>query len=400
MNNTVKRIVEIVFQNVEMTDEVRALQDEVMDNCQERYADLLKRGVSEDDAVAAVVESLRGMEEVLADYPRKAQADGWQPTANEAYQSSTAGISRIQLELTEWDAELLPSKNGRVNVRCEGGNADLIDVRFEGETMRIVEDLSRANQSRQEKVLEEPNSANWHSIGDMLRDVTRFARRATEQAVSGLGIMTGGMVCIEVPESVTEVRHHATSGNLEIEEIQLRRIESSCTSGDLEIKCPGVVEYVQLNTTSGNIEIECPGMMEYVQLNTTSGDIELETNILRGQLNTMSGDVELDGGFSELAVNTVSGDIELNSTSIHMGRAELRTVSGDAKVDAAKCGIDELKINSTSGDLTVRLPDDNGGVHAEIKTVSGDVNNDYEDAGLNAPVQIRAKTVSGDVNIR
>ena len=37
MNASVRRIVELVFQDVELTDEVRALREEVMNNCQERY---------------------------------------------------------------------------------------------------------------------------------------------------------------------------------------------------------------------------------------------------------------------------------------------------------------------------------------------------------------------------
>ncbi len=58
MNTTVARIVEIMFQNTQMSDEVQALKDEVMNNCQERYQDMIDRGMDEDEAVAAVVDSL------------------------------------------------------------------------------------------------------------------------------------------------------------------------------------------------------------------------------------------------------------------------------------------------------------------------------------------------------
>ena len=36
MNETVKRIVEILFQDTEMTEEVQAMRDELMGNCQQR----------------------------------------------------------------------------------------------------------------------------------------------------------------------------------------------------------------------------------------------------------------------------------------------------------------------------------------------------------------------------
>ena len=74
MNETVAKIVELLFQDVEMNGEVQAIHDEVMNNCQERFGDLLARGLTEDEAVAAVVESLKGMEEVLAGYPRRQAA--------------------------------------------------------------------------------------------------------------------------------------------------------------------------------------------------------------------------------------------------------------------------------------------------------------------------------------
>ena len=67
MNDTVARIVEIMFQDVEMNEETAAIRDEVMDYCQERYQDLVNSGMTEDDAVAAVIESLKGMEDVLAE---------------------------------------------------------------------------------------------------------------------------------------------------------------------------------------------------------------------------------------------------------------------------------------------------------------------------------------------
>ena len=66
MNQTVKRIVDILFQDTVENDETRALHEELMNNCQEHYQDLVDRGLSEDEAVAEVVESLKGMKDVIA----------------------------------------------------------------------------------------------------------------------------------------------------------------------------------------------------------------------------------------------------------------------------------------------------------------------------------------------
>ena len=87
-NETVERIVNLLFQDVEMTDEVQALYDETMSNCQERYQDMTSRGLSDDDAIAAVVESLKGMEDVISQYPKKSEA----PEAEEAPKSAEVPV--------------------------------------------------------------------------------------------------------------------------------------------------------------------------------------------------------------------------------------------------------------------------------------------------------------------
>ena len=76
MNTTVARIVEILFQDYELTDELLTIKDEVMSNCQERFQDCVNRGLTEDEAISAVIESLKGMEEVLSAYPKRAGAAG------------------------------------------------------------------------------------------------------------------------------------------------------------------------------------------------------------------------------------------------------------------------------------------------------------------------------------
>ena len=87
-NETVERIVNLLFQDVEMTDEVQALYDETMSNCQERYQDMTSRGLSDDDAIAAVVESLKGMEDVISQYPKKSES----PEAEEAPKSADVPV--------------------------------------------------------------------------------------------------------------------------------------------------------------------------------------------------------------------------------------------------------------------------------------------------------------------
>ena len=72
MNTTIEKIVNLLFEDLAETEETIAIREEILQNCQERYQDLREAGISEDDAIHAVIESLSGMEEMLSEYPRKA----------------------------------------------------------------------------------------------------------------------------------------------------------------------------------------------------------------------------------------------------------------------------------------------------------------------------------------
>ena len=70
MNATVQRIVELLFEDLEMSAEVQAIKDEVMNNCQERYEDLLAQGLSEDEAIAAIYAGKIVSGEIIVDSTR------------------------------------------------------------------------------------------------------------------------------------------------------------------------------------------------------------------------------------------------------------------------------------------------------------------------------------------
>lgn len=162
-NETVERIVNLLFQDVEMTDEVQALYDETMSNCQERYQDMTSRGLSDDDAIAAVVESLKGMEDVISQYPKKSEA----PEAEEAPKSAEvpvddggdgeqtdftfhpADIGRIEMTMVCDDVHLEESPDGDVHVcfeDVEGAKASI--CRIEDGVLRVCRDPDAPKRNR------------------------------------------------------------------------------------------------------------------------------------------------------------------------------------------------------------------------------------------------------------
>ena len=71
MNDQIAAIVDALFQNTVINEETLALHEELMNNCQEHYADLVARGETPEDALEIINDSLNGMKEVIAEYPRR-----------------------------------------------------------------------------------------------------------------------------------------------------------------------------------------------------------------------------------------------------------------------------------------------------------------------------------------
>ncbi len=132
-NETVERIVDLVFQNTEMTDEIKALYDETLSNCQEHYHDMIFHGFSEDDAIPP---SSRAIDQ----YPKKATSqipnESKADTANSADEVESADtdvqteytlhpdlMKRIEMMLVCEDVHVDPSSDDDVHVILTDKNA-------------------------------------------------------------------------------------------------------------------------------------------------------------------------------------------------------------------------------------------------------------------------------------
>ena len=71
MSASIRGIIDHMFKDTVDNAETRALHEELLNNCLEHYEDLIARGMSETEAIDAVVESLKGMKEVIDEYPKK-----------------------------------------------------------------------------------------------------------------------------------------------------------------------------------------------------------------------------------------------------------------------------------------------------------------------------------------
>lgn len=382
MNTTVKRIVELMFQDVEMNDEVQAIHDEVLNNCQERFDDLTTRGYDEDEAIAAVAESLKGMEEILREYPRRQPVDA--QTAQEPEQTPQASAGKsfpagalrsLEVEVISESISIEASDDDDVHVLYDEEALPFLRVAEEDGALRIKTDRQAASMNRDascEEQRAEDASFSFAALGQLLGSFLKNVGHALNES---------GRICIELPE--------------------WKRMERVClrtTCGDVKV-CGGAMETLEVDSTSGDVHMDLSGeaVLHQLRIRTTSGDVMADCQARSSVVQTMSGDVEFYGGADELHVSTISGDVELQA---RLRQVHVKTISGDVNVLCDGETIHEMTGSTTSGDIYVQLPAEVGPVEANVHSTSGDVRcrNSGNISGVSAHLTL--KSVSGDIAIR
>lgn len=380
MNATVARIVALMFEDTEMNEEVSALKDEIMNNCQERFEDMLARGLDEDEAIAAVVDSLKGMEEVIAQYPRKASAQ--EPDEEEEDEQddadltfAPADVSKIYMNMVSDDICIEPSVD------------DLIHVVFNKEEMKEllvtcsggVLNITRQGDSKRHVHTSVEKKGFQYDENKPLLDNISFILKNLSDSFVHVDIRIGsGQMLLQVPH-----QHRVD-------------YEINTTSGDVEMRDVAACE-VAVNTTSGDVKMNLLPGTHTATMKTTSGDVQSRTHAYSTVINTISGDISSEGKASQLMINTVSGD--LSAWEVPSG-AMVKTVSGDMTLYMAGNAAGSLTLNTTSGDALVHLPVSLAGkTSAQFSTVSGDKRFRCQEASADAVLKILARSISGDLTV-
>ena len=418
MNATVARIVEIMFQDTEMSEEVQALKDEVMNNCQERYNDMIARGLSEDEAIAAVVDSLKGMEEVISQYPRKkAEEDDFdedepdddddedEDEDTEVDQTfDPESIRMIRVNLISDDVTVESSFDDRIHVCYDREDLPNLEVRREGNV--LVVERSEGSGNRHIHMDFNGKGMKWDSFSDMFKDIGRMI------AGSGIGF-TSGRVTISLPKGhALAFEGHTTSGDMELIDVALTDATLESMSGDLMLDTRGADQVQRIRVIDANhgsrinIRMEddeenqqVEGLsMNRVKLKSSSGDIEVNARCNELSVETMSGDVVITSSSDRARISTVSGDLNARGS---WREVQVKTISGDAELTVWDDRLESVTSQTTSGDLSIRLPESlRGQARVDMHTVSGDCRNRFGTPEGPAKVVVQAKSVSGDVTVK
>lgn len=400
MNTTIEKIVSLLFEDLAETEETLAIREEILQNCQDRYQDLRDAGLSEDDAISAVIESLNGMEEMLNEYPRK--EEGLTGVTNEPEAENMPDAAQKDAHAWSCDPAVCPIREIRMEHMASAeanicvSADDLLHVECSNPELTLMTGLENGVLTVGLKEKKEPEPEEWKFSLEEGFDLSSIGRMFGKLARRFASYIGSAEVTLSIPASLRpELRIGTASGNVTVEPMKLERLRIGTASGDVEVRSAAIATELRIASASGDITVYGTQAHE-MQLSSTSGDIEAESCIANESvsLNTTSGDISWCRQCRILNATSISGDITLEGQAENIS---FHTVSGDVEITPAACETLAISGNTTSGDVDISLPAD---VHPDacFKTVSGDISN-HAGSVPGAPIAIKVSTVSGDIEI-
>ncbi len=391
MNASIQGIIDHMFRDTADNAETRALHEELLNNCLEHYDDLIARGMSETEAIDAVVDSLKGMKEVIDEYPKKPGRENAQPETKKQdipeiradvpakevppeekpseYSYDAAAVRRLKTDLKNCDLKIGVSTDNRIHVRCE--DMEQLICELDGGTLS-VKIVDKARKSIEEA------GRQMNSQEFSMKGLLNFIGKAIGSVSASITISWD--VYIDLPETaLKEMDLNSKSGDIEVKAKMPEQLSAHSMSGDVRVDALDRDPACKVSMSAMSGEIEFDGNADSICLSSMSGDVEARCICRNVEMKSTSGDVELEGEGEQIRMNSVSGDVT---------------------VDLRNTTVRSIQARSTSGDVDIDLAVGTESVHTSASSVSGAVRCSYPDAGTGAGVQITANSVSGDVTIK
>ena len=394
MNKTIEKIVGLLFEDLEDSEEVRAIHEEICLNCQERYEDKLAMGLSEDEAIHAVVESLSGMEEMLRPYrrteapkPAEERLDAEEEAVRcFSFDPAQTPIHEIRaMRLGSTDVEIAASPDGLIHIDCEDVNTAVEASLQDGALLISLRD--QPNQDSNGKWSAEINTGST-TLNNLLSNLLGGLMRTigTNQG--------GGTMTLSIPNALRPVvKIETASGDLHASAMRLKELHFSTASGDLQLTDVGAnllrcsaasgdfalehirAEQLSLHSTSGDLHAEGMDISGDTHISTTSGDVHWTGESGLMEINTISGDVDrCMGSFNVVRFKTVSGDVSMRLDAQRLASLTGKTASGDMRLVLSGAPSLKLQCRSISGDVRSQLPyDPTAELVVELSSTSVDI---------------------------
>lgn len=275
--------------------------------------------------------------------------------ANLKYQNNDYTIeedfSSVKIDVRSTDINILPSTDGKCKVVCFEDNLYTHSVKVEDGCLVIgCEFKTKVFFSYKESV------------------VTLYL---PQKVYNSLDIKaTSGDVEIANMQA-KECNINVTSGDIEVDKLVSDKLYSDGFSGDIDVSNTQVNSSIYIERHSGDIEVSSIKCFGNFDMATISGNMSLD-NVVANNLTTKatSGEIELDVVLvsNELIIEATSGDVEFSKLDA-TNKINITTTSGDVSGTLLSDKIFAVKSSSGKTDIPMTT---SGGV-CMVSTTSGDI---------------------------
>lgn len=330
MMEIIREYVDIVFDQYEQTEDIRALRDEILMDAEEQYQDCLDRGMSEKEAVNTVKQSLGDLGGMLREIGAEkiVSMDDAADSFYNAGKTLRSALGRLfsdhpskTSEHVYHDVESLDISGVSLDVKIEEGEGDAVFLRIKNE--------DNVNVFVENHILTIQETGNSH-FND-----TRATLKVPFLKEIGMNLVSGDICLKDI--SVDTLHIKTTSGDINLEKTDAK----SCT----------------LHTISGDVEVD-KGKVDEMEIVSKSGDVNISTDeISICKISTVSGDQDIRAGwFAKMDLGAVSGDISVGTEDDEDLFIDTSTVSGDCEITGIHTtdnGSRVLSVGTVSGDIEI-----------------------------------------------
>ncbi len=223
MRADVEALINDLFKNVDIDgcEEAGALYNELLGNCTARYDDLIEQGISDETAMNVIRESLDGIENVMADFPKK-------------------------------------KKEADDVLRIESENGDVEIIGTDEDRMHIEGKVTIENNS----IISEDD------------DITVYLPAVSDKVVI-VEVVNGDITAENI--TAVQIRLTTVQGDISISNCCAEVITSDAVEGDIDAELPEGMEIcLSVHTVNGDTDIDYPA--------TENGEMQLNLHSFNGDI--------------------------------------------------------------------------------------------------------------------
>lgn len=358
MNEPVRNAIEELFSGYPCTRDNVELKDELLCDLSERFEDDLAAGLSREEALERMRDSLEDIRQLLGQRGAPARASG-QGAEEVRFAVKGEGIRRLCAQLQCMSLVIERVSGGQVLVGYEGDEADfsLVHHRLEGDTLTL-----------------------WEEKGDFLTNIARLINMR-----SGLRLHLG------IPQGlILDYDVRSLSGSI-MGNVPMITGRAESLSGKVRLECSGhVAQLLEVKSKSGGVAVRCDART--LKAESMSGKVEVEGWFDQADLGSISGAVRFSGHAGRLVSEQTSGGCHLEGS---FGTVQARGVSGSVSL-SCQAAPESVKARTVSGRIAIQLPQSVSAIMLDAKSLSGKVKSAFP-AGEGPRIQ--AQSTSGSISV-